>query len=159
MRYSRVLQRRLDRLESVSPVSSTEDKWNTIHVRALELMSEEDLRSSRRSRRCEIHLRRPGKPQRGPPRPHGMRRQPRLRSPMRMYDSQCRSWISFSRRSRLPRPLPIFVLFSSFNSVLSRHAIHRGGPGEAAQPTNRIEPGNHNAQWDFSAAQHPSWKR
>src|SRR5450432_2897878 len=72
MRYSRVLQRRLDRLESVSPVSSTEDKWNTIHVRALELMSEEDLRSSRRSRRCEIHLRRPGKPQRGPPRPHGV---------------------------------------------------------------------------------------
>jgi hypothetical protein len=39
-----VLRRRLDRLESVPPVSSTEDKWNTIHVRALEVMSEEDLR-------------------------------------------------------------------------------------------------------------------
>jgi hypothetical protein len=35
--------RRLEKLESILNVVSTEDKWKRIHDRALELMSDEDL--------------------------------------------------------------------------------------------------------------------
>jgi hypothetical protein len=43
MRYGRSLHRRLERLEAVSNVLSTEDKWSILHRGALELMSDDDL--------------------------------------------------------------------------------------------------------------------
>jgi hypothetical protein len=43
MRNGRALQRRLEKLESVLNVLSTEDKWTMIHDRALQLMSDNDL--------------------------------------------------------------------------------------------------------------------
>jgi hypothetical protein len=43
VRYGRSLHRRLARLEEVSNVLSTEDKWKLLHRGALELMSDQDL--------------------------------------------------------------------------------------------------------------------
>jgi hypothetical protein len=43
MRYGRSLHRRLARLEAVSNVLSTEDKWSLLQRGALELMSDADL--------------------------------------------------------------------------------------------------------------------
>jgi hypothetical protein len=43
MRYGRGLHRRLARLEVVSNVLSTGDKWKLLHRGALELMSDEDI--------------------------------------------------------------------------------------------------------------------
>jgi hypothetical protein len=40
MRNGSILQRRLEKLESVLNVLSTEDKWTMIHDRALQLMSD-----------------------------------------------------------------------------------------------------------------------
>jgi hypothetical protein len=40
MRYGSILQRRLEKLESVLNVLSTEDKWTMIHDRALQLTSD-----------------------------------------------------------------------------------------------------------------------
>ncbi len=44
MTYSRSLNRRLERLEAVPRVLSTEDKWTRIEARVSELLSEKDLR-------------------------------------------------------------------------------------------------------------------
>jgi hypothetical protein len=43
VRYGRALQRRLEKLESMVNVLSTEDKWTMIHDRTLQLISDEDL--------------------------------------------------------------------------------------------------------------------
>jgi hypothetical protein len=44
MRYSRALHRRLTKLEAVTNLLSTEEKWNSVHARALAFMSDDDLR-------------------------------------------------------------------------------------------------------------------
>jgi hypothetical protein len=44
LRYSRALHRRLTKLEAVTNIPSTEDKWRSLRVRTLQLMSDDDLR-------------------------------------------------------------------------------------------------------------------
>ena len=43
MMNGRMLQRRLEKLEAVLNILSTDDKWAIVHERALELMSDADL--------------------------------------------------------------------------------------------------------------------